>query len=251
MIDKKQNEPVCKKMIKEIFDCILVINLAERDDRRTEMETELNRIGFSFSDGSADLLVASKFTNSAGFETIGARGCFDSHLQAMKKAFGRGAQNLLIFEDDCDFISDIEQKLPIALNLLANQRWSLFYGGYLSSIHKDDVSEGVFLVPPDIGLQGSHFVGISGSVLPLLIDYLEKMSARSPGSPLGGPMHVDGAYSWFRRAHPHLETWLAEPQLGFQRPSRTDVHQLRFFDRAPGLRQLVGIARRLKRKTRI
>ncbi len=33
-------------------------------------------------------------------------------------------------------------------------------------------------------------------------------------------MHVDGAYSWFRQAHPHLRTWLAVPILGDNGPPR-------------------------------
>lgn len=36
-------------------------------------------------------------------------------------------------------------------------------------------------------------------------------------------MHVDGAYSWFRKDHPFLRTLLADPELGYQRPSRSDI----------------------------
>ena len=250
MIEKKENRANIQKMITEVFDCILVINLPERHDRRTDMESELRKIGLSFDNNGAEILIASRFIDSAGFDNAGTRGCFDSHLRAMKLAVNRGAKNLLIFEDDCDFRKDIGPLILDCLEFLSTHRWSMFYGGHLSSIELNDVHHGLFLVPPGIGLQGGHFVGIAGSVLPVLIDYLEGMAARPSGSPLGGPMHVDGAYSWFRRAHPHLDTWAAEPQLGFQRPSRTDVHELRFFDRAPGIRQLAGIARRLKRKMR-
>lgn len=248
MIDNQQNSASSKADITELFDCILVINLSNRNDRRAEMEYELRKIGISLYDNSSEILVASKFTEAAGFDTVGARGCFDSHLRAMKLAVNRNAKNLLIFEDDCDFIVDIEHKISNVIGSLSIKNWSIFYGGHLSALDNENFGDDVTLISPNKALQGSHFVGISGTVLPLLIDYFEQMVARAPGSPLGGPMHVDGAYSWFRQAHPQLETWVACPQLGFQRPSRTDVHELRFFDRVPGMRELVGIARRFKRR---
>lgn len=250
MVGQHQNDARSGSIISKVFDCVLVINLADRKDRRHEIEQEICRLGLYFSDGSAEILTASRFSEPAGFETVGARGCFDSHLRALKEAQKRGARNLLILEDDCDFIKNIELHIELTLKRLENEKWSLFYGGHLSFIDTGSVSDGMLLIDPDVALQGSHFMGISGSALPVLIAYLEQMISRSAGDPLGGPMHVDGAYSWFRRAHPHLETWVAEPPLGLQRASRTDVHKLRFFDRAPGLRGVSELARRLKRKFR-
>ena len=59
---------------------------------------------------------------------------------------------------------------------------------------------------------------------------------------------VDGAYVWFRRAHPELKTVFPDPQIAVLRPSRTDIGHLRFFDRLPGLREAAEWARRVKRK---
>ena len=236
-----------KKMLNEFFDCIFVINLASRSDRRSEMEGELNKIGLGLTDGSAEILLASRFTDSAGFDTAGTRGCFDSHLRALKTAYDRNAKGVLIFEDDCDFVHDIKNKLPSVMRHLSITQWSIFYGGHLSEITPDFDSRGISKIAANQSLLGAHFIAFSAAVLPMLIEYLEAMRAREPGSPLGGPMHVDGAYSWFRKEKPDLETWVAEPQLGFQRPSRTDIHHLKFYDRVPGLRQLVAAVRRLKR----
>ena len=237
-------------MLTEFFDCILVINLASRSDRRLEMESELNKIGLSFTDGSAEIVSASRFTEAAGFETAGARGCFDSHLKALKTAYDRNSKGVLILEDDCDFIDGIQNKLSTVLQDLAVTRWSIFYGGHLSKIVTDGDPRGISKIASDQSLCGAHFIAVSTKALPTLIQYLEAMRAREPGSPLGGPMHVDGAYSWFRKDNPEFETWVAEPQLGCQRPSRTDIHRLKFYDRVAGLRQLVAAARRLKRKFR-
>jgi hypothetical protein len=43
-------------------------------------------------------------------------------------------------------------------------------------------------------------------------------------------MHVDGAYCWFRAAHPALPTYCAQPQVAFQRPSMSNVTSQRWFD---------------------
>ena len=235
-------------MLNEFFDCIFVINLAYRSDRRLEMESELNRIGLSLFDGSAEILSASRFTEAGDFDSAGARGCFDSHLRALKTALERKSKGVLIFEDDCDFANDIQEKLLGVLRQLAATEWSMFYGGHLSEVTTSNSIGRIGRIAPEQGLCGAHFFAVSGKALPMLIRYLEAMLAREPGSHSGGPMHVDGAYSWFRKDHPAYETWIAYPQLGFQRPSRTDIHELKFYDRIIGLRQSAAAARRLKRK---
>lgn len=235
-------------MLNELFDSIFVINLAYRNDRRLEMEGELNRIGLSLLNGSAEILSASRFTEPGGFDSAGARGCFDSHLRALKTAYERNSNGVLILEDDCDFAHDIQEKLPVVLRQLATTEWSMFYGGHLSEVTTGGSIGGISRMAPEQSLCGAHFIAVTGKALPILIQYLEEILAREPGSPLGGPMHVDGAYSWFRKDHPAYETWIADPQMGFQRPSRTDIHQLKFYDRVIGLRQSVAFARRLKRK---
>ncbi len=61
-------------------------------------------------------------------------------------------------------------------------------------------------------------------------------------------MHVDGAFSRFRADHPDVVTLAALPPLGYQRPSRTDIHALRFYDRWPVLRDIVDAFRRMKQR---
>ena len=59
---------------------------------------------------------------------------------------------------------------------------------------------------------------------------------------------IDGAFVWFRRARPDLVTVFAD--LGYQRSSRTDVGAKKWFDRIIGVRELVGLARRVVRRLR-
>ena len=239
-----------RSSVAKVFDRILIINLPFRSDRRVEIEGELNRIGLSLKDGSAEILSASRFKDAGSFASIGARGCFDSHVRALKAAYERNSNGVLILEDDCDFIDDIRHKLPGVLHNLSVTQWSIFYGGHHSGAAPLNDLRGISMIAANESLSATHFIAVSGRALPALIPYLEAMAAREPGSPLGGPMHIDGAYSWFRKDNPEFETWVAEPQLGFQRPSRTDIHQLRFYDRLVGLREAIDAIRRVKRKLR-
>jgi hypothetical protein len=66
---------------------------------------------------------------------------------------------------------------------------------------------------------------------------------RPGGHPDGGPMHIDGAYSFFRERNPDVMTLIACPNLGWQRSSRSDVFPNKWFDRWPVFRQLTGMAR--------
>ncbi len=59
-------------------------------------------------------------------------------------------------------------------------------------------------------------------------------------------MYPDGAITWFRTHSPDVVTWVANPNLGWQRSSRSDIYPNRWFDRVPLVRELVAGARRVK-----
>jgi glycosyl transferase, family 25 len=62
-----------------------------------------------------------------------------------------------------------------------------------------------------------------GEVARALLVYMQAQLERPAGDPLGGPMHVDGTYSWFRRDHPELVTLLSVPEIAHQRSSHSDI----------------------------
>jgi glycosyl transferase, family 25 len=240
----------CGERLLETFDLILIINLPHRQDRRDEMSGELKRIGLSLDHPAVEVLAASSFSDPAGFPNTGARGCFDSHLRAISVAQARGAQSLLILEDDCDFSRGIATALPPLLSALDASDWSLFYGGHLSDGAEPATASGITLTAPADAFMGSHCIGLKRDAFETLIAYFTEMASRPSGSPDGGPMHVDGAYSWFRKDHPALQTWLATPHIAVQRPSRSDIHTPKLIDRVPLLRSLAALARRMRRDGR-
>jgi hypothetical protein len=181
-----------------------------------------------------------------GFPSIGARGCFFSHLGILREAVATGQDQILICEDDLDFSPNCLAQLPSLVASLKTADWSIFYGGY------GDPPLGT-AIAPDLqrlnsyhGVSCSHFYAIRGRAIADLKDYLEAMLLRPSGDPQGGPMHYDGALSWFRKDHPHHITLAAAPPIGVQRSSRTDIHALRWFDRWPIVRSLASLLRRTR-----
>jgi glycosyl transferase family 25 len=74
------------------IDKVFYINLDDRNDRRREIEEELQKYNIPF-----ERFPAIK-------EELGALGCSKSHLEVLKIAKSRGYSNVLILEDDFQFV---------------------------------------------------------------------------------------------------------------------------------------------------
>ena len=227
------------------FERIRIVNLAHRSDRRAEMAEQLALVGLSFDSPNVSLFSAVRPQDAGGFESIGARGCFMSHLQILREAMP--LRNVLIFEDDLDFVPDAPARVRAALQALPDS-WGMFYGGCVTDAvpANGPLTE----IPTPTSLRTSHFVAFNAPVIARMVDYLEAILGRPPGHIDGGPMHVDGAYSRFRADHPDVRVFVALPELGYQRPSRTDIHALKWFDRVPVLRDAVQLIRRRRAQSR-
>ena len=87
-----------KNINNNFIDKIIYINLDKREDRKKEIENELNRF---------NLINYERF--SAIEHLNGALGCSKSHLAIIKKAKKEGYKNLLVLEDDFEFIVSKDQ----------------------------------------------------------------------------------------------------------------------------------------------
>jgi len=231
----------------DTFSRVRIINLRARADRRAEVKAELERLGLAVDGDHIAFHDACRPEDAGNFPSIGARGCFTSHFDILAEAQAAGVPNVLILEDDLDFSRDVEQRLPAVLAKLRAAPWSIFYGGY--ELPEGELTGDLLsMADPAFPVRTTHFVAFNRDAIEAAVPYLSRMAARPNGHPEGGPMHVDGAYNWLRQAYPDFATWLATPMLGHQRPSRTDIHALGFVDRTPVLRELAGIARRVKRR---
>lgn len=231
----------------DYFDRIFIVNLPSRTDRQAEIATQLKKIGLSLADERVELFPAVRPDTAGDFPSIGARGCFMSHLAVLQKAECLGLQRVAIFEDDLDFVVDFNTRFRLLISQLSSRDWSIFYGGYRveSAFHVQSQQE-LFEAQPDEVIDTTHFIVFQGQAIAAAVRYLQAILTRPAGDPAGGPMHVDGAYNWFRRENPQFKTVLAIPELGFQRASRTDIHDLRWYDTAPLVREGVACLRLVK-----
>jgi hypothetical protein len=122
--------------------------------------------------------------------------------------------DLIVMEDDLAFVQNFQPQWQAALSSLHDD-WSIFYPA-----HRFDESG---LVSPDAHILCSHMVVFRASIIPLLVRELETIMSRPPGHPLGGPMHVDGAYNTIRAQNPNIKTYGPARPLGYQRSSRSDI----------------------------
>jgi hypothetical protein len=227
------------------FCRIYILNLPERTDRRQEIEEVLAGVGLSLAQPQVTLVAAVRPAAAGGFPTVGTRGCFEGHLGILRRIAEGAEPRALLLEDD----ADLTRALGPALATLMGQPWDMVFGHWAG----DDPAPprpcpGWVEARPQVEFRGAHFFAVGRPAAAALVPFLEAMQARPPGSPEGGPMHVDGAYNWFRAAHPERRTLCADPAVSLQRPSRTDIHPLPWLDRQAALRPLMALGRRAKRR---
>ena len=199
------------------------------------MQRELVRVGWH-----AEFLMGVRPDSADGFPSIGARGSFLSHLQVLKAAQHSVADHVVILEDDLNFSDGFSSAWEKSISFLKPKEWSIFLAGHSLRGPRE------YSVPPSTGFIGAHFIVIKIEAVPKIIDGLEKILFRPPGHPEGGPMFIDGAYSTLRMQDHSLITYASFPALGYQRASRSDIAQRRWFDNFAMLRRLIELARRIK-----
>lgn len=232
------------RLLSDSFELIRVINLPDRKDRYREMTQQLTDLGISFVPGKVELYVATRPTENAGFNSLGERGCFTSHLEILRDARDRGVESVLVLEDDVEVLPKDAQEIGRVAAGLAERPWGFAYLGH--KVESTGMSDGGLAVC-DEPLQTTHCYAVHRDVLGPVVDYLERCLERPPGDPVGGPMPVDGALSMFRAANPDVVTLIAQPVLAVQRSSRSDI-TYRSFETIPGIKQAMGFARVMRRK---
>src|ERR1700759_1624099 len=96
------------------FDAIYINNLASRPDRRAQMRSQLRRVGLDPDAPPVTFFDAVRPDTAAGFPTLGARGCFLSHLGVLRDAHAAGHRRILVLEDDLNFADDFARRFASA-----------------------------------------------------------------------------------------------------------------------------------------
>jgi len=226
----------------DLIDAIYVINLPFRVDRRAEISTQLSRLGLGFNHPKVRLFEAVRPDDAGEFPSIGARGCFMSHLGVLRASIAKSAKSVLILEDDADFTPEFVKIDTNEVADIAAKPWEILYLGYSIGNQIQEVTGLIQPIAPTLTVKQTHAMIFRGPALFRAADYLEKMAARPGGDKAGGPMHVDGAYSWFRRDNPDIAAAIASSPWAVQRASKTDIHDTGWKERIP----LLGEARKIR-----
>src|SRR5690242_2516237 len=104
---------------------VVVINLEHRTDRRVAMQKQLSAIGWQ-----AEFFPAIRPESAGDFPSVGARGCFLSHLSVLKNARDAGVKQLVVLEDDLNFVPEFAERWNHSMAALDKLEWSIFYPGH-------------------------------------------------------------------------------------------------------------------------
>jgi glycosyl transferase, family 25 len=225
------------------FGAAFVINLNERTDRRLAFEKETRPIW-----GATPIYPAAKFTDPAGFNTAGWRGCFHSHLGCLQYAHVKALDSILIMEDDLTLCSSLPRLTPSIIEQIRLIDWDFLYFGHEKAgdiPRANENTASISFIQTNADLLCAHFYAVRGRIIPRLIEHFERNARTIPPDKKYGPMLPDGAYNTFRRYNPEVRTYLAAPKLGWQRPSRSDLSP-RYFDQFGFMSPIVDYARKIK-----
>ena len=241
-MSSKNNEESLQEKIFDFFQRFYVINLPSRSDRRQAVLSDLASAGVLANDPKLRIFSAMRPGDQGDFPSIGARGCYMSHLGVLKEALAQGLENVVIIEDDLILEPPSLRSQPQLLKTLREENWDIAYLGHIENYENPNALPAWKIT--DQPLVCAHFIAFNGKVIPAIVSFLEACLKRPEGHPDGGPMHVDGAYNVFRKLNPEIKTLICMPSLGGQRSSRSDIYSNKWFDRLPVFRQTVGLVRR-------
>lgn len=238
------------KSLPECFDCCFLINLPERGDRLRSAKRQFKRLGWKMGVGGVQIFAAHKFAEPAGFPNAAHRGCSRSHLECLREAQRRRCASILIIEDDIALSSCLLRIAPSVDRILKQGDWGFIYFGHYGTgfdqiADRNTDSGQISFDEWRQDLLTTYFYAVNGSIFPMLIDHLSTVENGLPGDQEMGPMPIDGAMNIFRRKNPSIQCLIANPKLGWQSSSRSDIAPRRL-DAITYLRPVGGFLRGVK-----
>ena len=117
---------VKRNMKWDFFDEIYCINLYTAEDRYLHVQKLAKKYGIPI-----------KFYRTHRHVNGGLQGCFESHINVIKKAYENGSKNILVLEDDLQPGTLTQEQLNRAVNFMKkNKFWAIFYLGATPDIRK-------------------------------------------------------------------------------------------------------------------
>ena len=232
----------------DLFDAAYLINLPERVDRLASSRRELDRAGSKIGPDAVRMFEAYRVADRGPFPSAAVRGCFLSHRGCLLEGKARGANAVLVMEDDIALTSHMGTVRAQLADVVNSDTWDFLYLGHDDTgsypLLRKKTRDVEFFNYQGV-IRGNHFYAVSNRIIGRLIDHLNTVVSGVEGDQEYGPMPIDGAFNIFRWKNPDVRTLIASPKLGWQRPFRSDITP-RYFDGVRVLRPILAMLREVK-----
>ena len=206
----------------DYFDRVAIIHLPQRGDRFRSLKAELEGVGLDIHCDKVEIPAAPIPQDPNGFPSRGVYGNFLSHLGIIEQAYKDGLETVLILEDDAIFSKTFKRSRSTIARYLRGNAWDQVFIGHSIADKLPHSPSGL------VRFRGSffwaHCYAVHRRIMPRMIEYMNGTITRPMGSPLGGKMYIDGAYSLFRKLHPDMICLLSSPRLSIQKGSASSLN---------------------------
>jgi len=135
----------------KLFNKAFYINLDKRKDRRIFIEKQLSMFGIE----------AERFPGIIN-EYNGHKGCLLSHRNIIQRSIDENLGNILIIEDDCEFINEFNNKCEVIINDVMNvPNWDLLFFHFNACCNRDRTKKITDNIMYIMGTLQTHFYGIN------------------------------------------------------------------------------------------
>ena len=192
------------------IDKIVYINLDKRTDRKKEIETELNNFNLSYE------------RYPAIYNSYGAVGCSQSHLNILKMAKEKGYKNILILEDDFTFLVSKEEFESNLKSFFENEKFRDYNICMLSYnlFEKEDINDAN--VGRVLNSQTTSSYIINSNYYDKLIDVFEKSIPLLEQTKESSKYACDMAWKPLQKKD---KWYYFKTRIGKQRPSYSDIEK--------------------------
>lgn len=208
--------------LNDYFKEIHCINLDKRTDRWEESQLEFQKHNISVERFSAlsgndypEDSILRKRCKSIGLN-MGQVGCTLSHRELIKNIKSKQIENVLILEDDVQFVPDLNEKIECIMEQLPNDWDMLYFGGNHSANNPwstgklEKVTKNIFRVSHCFT---THAYALKNTVYDKVIDVFEDSKIN----------HVDQCLSTIQG---DINCYIIRPHLAWQRPSFSDLREM-------------------------
>jgi len=150
------------------FHGAFYINLENRVDRKESFQLKSNNAGLDIPRFKAISFNPGDFTNPNDPNWHKKVSCTTSHQECIRIAKNNNWDNCLIFEDDCIFVDDFQNKAQNCINDLKNIEWDMFFFGGEPMEKVEIITNNIVKIN---GVYGAHAYAINKSFYDKVLNY--------------------------------------------------------------------------------